>query len=87
MTCRRSSLRHRQVGTRILVLLRREHLDSPDQGEEVKKLMTSYLKQPPPKLQSAVYTGPITITDCQKFQWLREQAQDVGARTFFWRWG
>ncbi len=44
-------------------------------GEEVKKLMTSYLKQPPRKVQSAVYTGPITITDCQKFQWLREQLQ------------
>ena len=51
---------------------------APIMGEEVKKLMMSYVKYPPRKLQSAVYTGPITITDYQKFQWLREQLQKDG---------
>ena len=30
-------------------------------------------KIPPRKLQSEVYTGPITITNFQNFQWVREQ--------------
>ena len=51
---------------------------APIMGDEVKKLMMSYVKYPPRKLQSAVYTGPITITDYQKFQWLREQLQKDG---------
>ncbi|SHO51266.1 arylsulfatase [Desulfopila aestuarii DSM 18488] len=42
-------------------------------NEEVRKLMKTYLDHPPRKLQSEVYTGPITISNYQKFQWVREQ--------------
>ena len=47
-------------------------------GEAIKELMESYLKYPPRKLQSDAYSGPITITNFQKFQWLREQLQKDG---------
>jgi hypothetical protein len=50
----------------------------PNHGEAVKKLMDSYIKYPPRKLQSDGYTGPITITNFQKFQWLREQLAKDG---------
>jgi arylsulfatase len=39
---------------------------------EIGKLMKTYVQYPPRKLQSAVYTGPITITNYQKFQYLRD---------------
>jgi len=47
-------------------------------NEEVKKLVKTYLDYPPRKLQSEVYTGPITITNYQKFQWAREQLGKEG---------
>jgi arylsulfatase len=40
--------------------------------------MESYIKYPPRKLQSESYSGPITITNFQKFQWLREQLAKDG---------
>ena len=42
-------------------------------NEEVKKLMKTYFEYPPRKLQSEVYTGPITLSNYQKFKWVREQ--------------
>jgi arylsulfatase A-like enzyme len=42
-------------------------------NQEIRKLMETYIKYPPRKLQSEVYTGPITISRYQKFQWVREQ--------------
>jgi arylsulfatase A-like enzyme len=53
---------------------------APIMGERVKGLMESYIKYPPRKLQSEVYTGPITITNFQKFQWLREQLAKDGLK-------
>lgn len=47
-------------------------------GEEVTKLMKTYLKYPPRKLQSLGYTGPITISNFQKFQWIREELEKEG---------
>ncbi len=47
-------------------------------NEEVRKLMKTYLEYPPRKLQSEVYTGPITISNYQKFQWVREQLGKEG---------
>jgi arylsulfatase A-like enzyme len=44
----------------------------------VKDLMKTYLKYPPRKLQSEVYTGPITISNYQKFKWIREQLEKEG---------
>jgi arylsulfatase A-like enzyme len=44
----------------------------------VQELMKTYVKYPPRKLQSEVYTGPITITRYQRFQWVREQLAKEG---------
>src|SRR5690606_29013240 len=37
---------------------------------DIQELMKTYLKYPPRKLQSETYTGPITISNYQKFQYL-----------------
>ena len=47
-------------------------------SEAIKEKMKTYIKYPPRKLQSAVYTGPITISNYQKFQWVREQLGKEG---------
>jgi arylsulfatase A-like enzyme len=47
-------------------------------NDEVKELMKTYLEYPPRKLQSEVYTGPITISNYQKFKWVREQLGKEG---------
>jgi arylsulfatase A-like enzyme len=44
----------------------------------IKELMQSYLKYPPRKLQSEGYAGPVTITQYQRFQYLREQLAKEG---------
>ena len=47
-------------------------------SEAIKDLMKTYVKYPPRKLQSLTYTGPITISNYQKFQWVREQLGKEG---------
>ncbi|WP_408628754.1 arylsulfatase [Acuticoccus mangrovi] len=47
-------------------------------NEVVAKLLKSYVKYPPRKLQSETYTGPLTITAYQRFQWAREQLAKGG---------
>jgi len=47
-------------------------------NQEIKELMKSYLKYPPRKLQSEIYTGPITISQYEKFKWVREQLSKDG---------
>lgn len=42
-------------------------------SESIRKLMKTYIEYPPRKLQSETYTGPITISNYQKFKWVREQ--------------
>jgi len=44
----------------------------------VKELMATYIKHPPRKLQSMGYDGPLTLSNYQKFQWVREQLQKEG---------
>jgi arylsulfatase A-like enzyme len=44
----------------------------------ITELMKTYVQYPPRKLQSEGYTGPITISNYQKFQWLREQLAKEG---------
>jgi arylsulfatase A-like enzyme len=44
----------------------------------IKQLMQTYLKFPPRKLQSEGYAGPVTITQYQQFQYLREQLAKDG---------
>ena len=47
-------------------------------GPEIDKLMKTYVQYPPRKLQSAIYTGPLTITNYQKFQYLRDSLAKDG---------
>jgi arylsulfatase A-like enzyme len=47
-------------------------------NEAVREKMKTYIKYPPRKLQSEVYTGPITISNYQKFQWVRDQLGKEG---------
>jgi arylsulfatase A-like enzyme len=44
----------------------------------VEELMKSYMKYPPRKLQSEVYTGPIEISKYERFEWIREQLKKEG---------
>src|SRR5262245_29886139 len=44
----------------------------------IKDLMKTYVQYPPRKLQSASYSGPITISGYEKFQWMREQLEKEG---------
>jgi len=46
--------------------------------EAIKGLMKTYVQYPPRKLQSMTYTGPITISNYEKFQWVREQLKKEG---------
>jgi arylsulfatase A-like enzyme len=47
-------------------------------SEAIKNLMKTYVQYPPRKLQSMTYTGPITISNYEKFQWIRDQLGKEG---------
>jgi arylsulfatase A-like enzyme len=47
-------------------------------SEAIKDLMKTYVQYPPRKLQSESYSGPITISNFEKFQWVREQLGKEG---------
>jgi len=47
-------------------------------NQAVKDLVKTYIKYPPRKLQSETYTGPITLSNYQKFKWVREQLEKEG---------
>ena len=49
-------------------------------SEAIKELMKTYVSHPPRKLQSEGYSGPITISNFEKFQWIREQLQKEGIK-------
>jgi arylsulfatase len=40
--------------------------------------MKTYVEYPPRKLQSMSYSGPITLSDYQKFEFVREQFKKEG---------
>jgi len=40
--------------------------------------MKTYVKYPPRKLQSESYSGPITISGYQRFQYMREMLEKEG---------
>ena len=44
----------------------------------IQELMKTYLKYPPRKMQSETYTGPITISEYQRFQYIRESLEKDG---------
>ena len=47
-------------------------------SEAIKELMKTYLQYPPRKLQSEGYTGPITLSNYEKFQYVREMLKKEG---------
>ena len=49
-------------------------------GNEIERVMKTFIEYPPRKLQSDTYSGPITITAFQKFEWLREQLKKDGVK-------
>lgn len=51
---------------------------APVFNDEVAKLMKTYVEYPPRKLQSEGYSGPITITQYQRFQHIRDELAKDG---------
>lgn len=49
-------------------------------NEEISKLMQTYVKYPPRKVQSEVYTGPITLSNYERFKWVQEQLEKGGVK-------
>jgi arylsulfatase A-like enzyme len=47
-------------------------------NQAVEELMKTYVKYPPRKLQSEVYTGPITLSKYQRFKWVRDELSKEG---------
>jgi arylsulfatase A-like enzyme len=47
-------------------------------NQAIADLMKTYVQFPPRKIQSMTYTGPITISSYQKFQWVRDQLAKEG---------
>jgi arylsulfatase A-like enzyme len=47
-------------------------------NQAIKELMETYVKYPPRKAQSETYTGPITVSQYQKFQWIRDELKKEG---------
>ncbi len=47
-------------------------------GDAIKDLMKTYVKYPPRKMQSESYTGPVTLTEYQRFQSVREALEKQG---------
>ena len=48
---------------------------APVMGQEMQKVMKTFVEFPPRKLQSDGYTGPITISDYEKFEDIKKQLQ------------
>ncbi|TWA30911.1 arylsulfatase-like protein [Sinorhizobium medicae] len=44
----------------------------------IEELMKTYVQHPPRKLQSESYSGPLTITSYQRFEWARQQLGKEG---------
>lgn len=47
-------------------------------NQEITKLMKTYIEYPPRKLQSEGYSGPITLTQYQRFQFIRDELSKDG---------
>jgi arylsulfatase len=47
-------------------------------SDSIRELMKTYVKYPPRKLQSETYTGPITISDYQRFKYVRDRLKEEG---------
>jgi arylsulfatase len=51
---------------------------APLVDQEFNKIMGTFIQYPPRKLQSLGYTGPVTISNFQKFEWLRNELKKEG---------
>ncbi len=49
-------------------------------NKTLSDLMKTYIKYPPRKLQSETYSGPITISDYERFQHIRENLEKEGVK-------
>jgi hypothetical protein len=47
-------------------------------NQAIGELIKTYIKYPPRKLQSEVYTGPITISNYQRFKYIRDELEKSG---------
>ena len=47
-------------------------------NQAITELMKTYVQYPPRKLQSEVYTGPLTLTRYQRFKYVRDALQKEG---------
>jgi arylsulfatase A-like enzyme len=47
-------------------------------SDAIRELMKTYVQYPPRKMQSEGYTGPITLSNYERFQWVRERLQKEG---------
>jgi len=47
-------------------------------SDAIKDLMKTYVQYPPRKLQSESYSGPVTLTQYQRFQYVRDALQKDG---------
>ena len=47
-------------------------------SDAINKLMKTYVQYPPRKLQSESYSGPITLTNYQRFEWVRKSLAEEG---------
>ncbi|PQO27471.1 arylsulfatase [Blastopirellula marina] len=49
-------------------------------NDAIVKLMKTYVQYPPRKLQSESYSGPITLSGYQRFQYIREELEKDGVK-------
>jgi len=47
-------------------------------SEAIKELMKTYVQYPPRKVQSASYSGPVTLTNYERFQFIKDQLAKGG---------
>ena len=47
----------------------------PVMGQELERIGKTFVKYPPRKLQSDGYTGPITISEYEKFEGIKKQLE------------
>jgi arylsulfatase len=53
----------------------------PNVQDEISEFMKTYAKYPPRKLQSNIYTGPITITDYERLEIMKERIKNYKVGT------
>jgi hypothetical protein len=47
-------------------------------SDSIKKLMKTYVQYPPRKLQSESYSGPVTLSEYERFQSVRDALMKSG---------